>query len=78
MTSRCYSIDDVIVGPPYSYYKNAVSNELCKQCTFTMTLYGLRKVGEKEYECESRESGDSGGNAIRPSFYTGNTAAELA
>jgi len=43
-----------------------------------MTLYGLRKVGEKEYECESRESGDSGGNAIRPSFYTGNTAAELA
>ena len=77
MTSRCYSIDDVIVGPIHNY-KNAVSDELCKQC-FTMTLYGLRKVvGEKEYECESRESGDSGGNAIRPSFYTGNTAVELA
>ena len=40
----------------------------------------IRKVDGKECERESRESGvlgRGGGNAIRPSLYTGNTAAEL-
>ena len=53
MTSRCYGI----MTSSYSFYKYAVSNELCKQC-FTKALFGrYRTGGRNTVERESRESG---------------------